>query len=64
MVNLISDKDYLAFIQAERERRRKEETKRIRTLIEIAYAKDPRLAKFKKEDQLAKEQAKVRGSMD
>jgi DnaJ family protein C protein 2 len=42
----------------ERQERRKEETKRIRTLVELAYANDPRVARIKESDKRRKEDGK------
>ncbi|PAV72046.1 hypothetical protein WR25_27022 [Diploscapter pachys] len=44
--------------RVERERRKKEETRRIRKLVDLSYAKDPRIAQFKKDDQNEKERVK------
>uniref|UniRef100_A0A0N5BLH8 DnaJ homolog subfamily C member 2 n=1 Tax=Strongyloides papillosus TaxID=174720 RepID=A0A0N5BLH8_STREA len=46
--------------KVKRDKLKKEDTKRISTLVEIAYNKDPRLAIFKEEDKKKKQEEKER----
>ncbi len=41
-----------------RDRRRKEEVKRIRTLVETAYSSDPRVLRYREEEKKRKETEK------
>ncbi len=45
--------------KAVREKKRKEEVKRIRSLVELAYSTDPRVSKFKAEEKKKKEEEKI-----